>query len=107
MELNLDLCNINKKHILSYQKQIYKIDYLLRSKNKSLSNGWVDYPNNYNKKELDKVTSLANTINKTSNVLLILGIGGSYLGAKSGLDLLKSKSNTNIEFFAYHIPCCV
>lgn len=52
--------------------------------------GWVKYPKEYNKAEVAKILETAKKIQKTSEVFLVLGIGGSFLGAKAALDLLKS-----------------
>ncbi len=50
--------------------------------------GWVDYPDNYDKKEMDRIEKAAQRIRDTSEVLLVIGIGGSYLGARAAVELL-------------------
>ncbi|HYF82687.1 MAG TPA: glucose-6-phosphate isomerase [Clostridia bacterium] len=50
--------------------------------------GWVDYPKNYDKDELDRILKAAQRIRDFSEVLLVIGIGGSYLGARAAVELL-------------------
>lgn len=50
--------------------------------------GWLDYPQNYNREEFDRIKSVAERIRKSSDVLVVIGIGGSYLGAKTVIDAL-------------------
>ncbi len=50
--------------------------------------GWVDLPVNYNKDEFAQIQQAAEGIQKNTDVLIVIGIGGSYLGAKAALDAL-------------------
>ncbi|UFJ41192.1 glucose-6-phosphate isomerase [Brevibacillus humidisoli] len=50
--------------------------------------GWVDLPSRYDRDEFDRIKQAASTIQTDSDVLLVIGIGGSYLGAKAVIDLL-------------------
>ena len=50
--------------------------------------GWVDYPFSYDKDELSRVKKAATTIARSSDVLVVAGIGGSYLGAKAVISAL-------------------
>lgn len=50
--------------------------------------GWVDYPKNYDKEELERILRAAQRIRNYSEVLLVIGIGGSYLGARAAIELL-------------------
>lgn len=101
MKLNLENCKVKTSDILSkdYQKKINDIARRLHNPDHSEGTTWVDYPINYDKKEFAKVQKLAKHIASNSEVLLVVGIGGSYLGAKAGIELLtKSKSNVEIVF---------
>ena len=51
--------------------------------------GWVDLPVNYDKDELVRIISAAKKIRKQSKVLVVIGIGGSYLGAKAAIEFMK------------------
>lgn len=50
--------------------------------------GWLDLPVNYDKEEYARIKASAAKIRANSDVLLVIGIGGSYLGAKAALDVL-------------------
>lgn len=50
--------------------------------------GWVDYPNQIKEEELNRIIEVSKKIRKESQVLVVIGIGGSYLGAKAALDML-------------------
>ncbi len=50
--------------------------------------GWVDLPENYDKDEFSRIKKAAEKIRSDSDVLIVIGIGGSYLGAKAAIDFL-------------------
>ncbi|MFO8069605.1 MAG: glucose-6-phosphate isomerase [Alkalibacterium sp.] len=80
-----------KNEELDYmQSQVSAAHHLLREKtgpgNEFL--GWVDLPEDYNKEEFDRIKKAAQKIKSDSEVLVVIGIGGSYLGAKAALDFL-------------------
>ncbi|OAA91481.1 glucose-6-phosphate isomerase [Clostridium ljungdahlii] len=50
--------------------------------------GWVDLPTNYDKEEFDRIKTCAQKIRKDSDVLIVIGIGGSYLGARAAIEML-------------------
>ncbi|MBQ4154437.1 MAG: glucose-6-phosphate isomerase [Clostridia bacterium] len=52
--------------------------------------GWLDLPFNYDKEEFDRILATAEKIKKDSDVLIVIGIGGSYLGARAAIEFLKS-----------------
>lgn len=69
--------------------------------------GWVNLPENYDKEEFSRIQLAAKKIQKQSEVLVVIGIGGSYLGSKAVIDLicspnynLKKGKNTPDIFFA-------
>ena len=51
--------------------------------------GWLDLPVDYDKEEFDRIKKAADRIRKDSEVLLVVGIGGSYLGARAAIEFLK------------------
>ncbi len=57
--------------------------------------GWVDLPTNYDKDEFSRIKKAADFIKKNADVLIVIGIGGSYLGARAVIEALKS-SNYNL-----------
>ncbi|MFI3249776.1 MAG: glucose-6-phosphate isomerase [Eubacteriales bacterium] len=67
--------------------------------------GWVKLPENYDKAEFARIQAAAKRIKEQSKVLVVIGIGGSYLGSKAVVDLLcspnynlKSKDTPDIYF---------
>ena len=52
--------------------------------------GWVDLPTNYDKEEFDRIKKSAEFIKKNADVLIVIGIGGSYLGARAVIEAVKS-----------------
>jgi len=57
--------------------------------------GWVDLPINYDKEEFKRIKQAAGKIQSDSDVLVVLGIGGSFLGAKAAIDYIKG-ANYNL-----------
>ena len=51
--------------------------------------GWLNLPLDYDKEEFDRILAAAERIKQQAEVLLVIGIGGSYLGAKSAIEMLK------------------
>ncbi|SET33725.1 glucose-6-phosphate isomerase [Oceanobacillus limi] len=50
--------------------------------------GWINLPENYDREEYSRIKASAEKIKSDSDVLLVIGIGGSYLGAKAALEML-------------------
>lgn len=51
--------------------------------------GWIDLPKDYDKEEFNRIKKAAEKIKKDSEVLIVIGIGGSYLGAKAAIEFLR------------------
>ena len=58
--------------------------------------GWVTLPRDYDKEEFARIQSAAQKIQRQSQVLVVIGIGGSYLGARAVIELLGSP-NYNLK----------
>ena len=52
--------------------------------------GWAELPTNYDKEEFARIKAAAKKIQSNSDILIVIGIGGSYLGARAAIDFLKS-----------------
>ena len=52
--------------------------------------GWVDLPVDYDKEEFARIKKAAEKIKSDSDILVVIGIGGSYLGARAAIEFLKS-----------------
>ena len=51
--------------------------------------GWIDLPVDYDKEEFDRIKKAAAKIQSDSDVLVVIGIGGSYLGARAAIEALR------------------
>lgn len=58
--------------------------------------GWVDLPVKYDKEEFDRMKKAAEKIQGDSDVLLVVGIGGSYLGARAAIEFLRHSFYNNL-----------
>ena len=59
--------------------------------------GWVDLPENYDKEEFARIKAAAAKIQKNCDVFIVIGIGGSYLGARAVIEFLKSANYNNLK----------
>jgi glucose-6-phosphate isomerase len=59
--------------------------------------GWVNLPEAYDKEEFARIKAAAEKIKKNSEVLIVIGIGGSYLGARAVIELLRSPFYNSIK----------
>ena len=57
--------------------------------------GWVDLPVDYDKEEFARIKKAADKIKSDSDILVVIGIGGSYLGARAAIEFLKSHYYNN------------
>ncbi len=54
--------------------------------------GWVDLPSSYDREEFGRISAAAEKIRSDSEVFVVIGIGGSYLGARAAIEFLKSQN---------------
>ncbi|MBE6855102.1 MAG: glucose-6-phosphate isomerase, partial [Ruminococcus sp.] len=59
--------------------------------------GWLELPTNYDKDEFARIQAAAKKIQQTADILIVIGIGGSYLGARAAIELLKSPFYNNLK----------
>ena len=94
MELKIDFekVGIENKEIMKYKDRVEKIHKNLHERTSKEDDfvGWLELPTNYDKKEFKRIQSAAKRINKDSDILLVIGIGGSYLGARAVIEALSS-----------------
>ncbi|EGQ2893475.1 glucose-6-phosphate isomerase [Staphylococcus pseudintermedius] len=60
--------------------------------------GWVDLPVNYDKEEFSRIKEAAKQVQSHSDVLVVIGIGGSYLGARSAIEMLRPAFKKDSEY---------
>lgn len=59
--------------------------------------GWVDLPENYDREEFARIKAAAERIKAKADILIVIGIGGSYLGARAAIELLRSPFYNNLK----------
>ena len=89
-KLSYETSGISDKEIMRYKEKVLKIHKQMHEKSSDKNEflGWLELPSNYNKKEFEKIKKAANRIKKTSDIFVLIGIGGSYLGARAVIEAL-------------------
>ena len=92
LKVDFKYSGIEQKNILEYKSKIEKIHKQLhkRSSDEKDFVGWLELPTNYDKKEFERIKKAAKKIKKESDILVVIGIGGSYLGARAVIESLTS-----------------
>ena len=95
IKLNLKNTGISEKSIMEYKEQVENIHKELHQKANDEKDfiGWLELPTNYDKKEFSRIKKAAKKIKKESDILVVIGIGGSYLGARAVIESLTSTFN--------------
>ncbi len=79
------------------QREVEQLSGAIKSAHEALHNGtgagndflgWIDLPVNYDKEEFSRIQKSAEKIKSDSDILLVIGIGGSYLGARAAIEAL-------------------
>jgi len=85
---------VSDEEILSFKDQICRAHHALHEKTGVGSDhtGWVDLPVDYDKDEFARIQNAAKRIQGHSDVLIVIGIGGSYLGARAVIECIKSQN---------------
>ena len=84
-------CGFVQEHEMQYMSEL-----AAQAKDKLLAKtgagndflGWIDLPVDYDKEEFARIKKAAEKIREDSEVLLVIGIGGSYLGARAAIEFL-------------------
>ena len=82
--------SINDRMIYQYEKDVLKNHQLLHENPDDEKEflGWINLPENYDKKEFERIKKAASKIQSDSDVLIVIGIGGSYLGARAVIEAI-------------------
>ncbi|NLK72010.1 MAG: glucose-6-phosphate isomerase [Clostridiales bacterium] len=109
--------NVNIKNAFIESNELEEYKELIISSHQRLHSGvddytgWVDYPLNHDKKEVQRIIKVAQQIRNQSEIFIVIGIGGSYLGARAAIEMLGSSFNNLLDkenrkapqiFFAGH-----
>ncbi len=90
LNLELNYTNIKEIDLENYNEKVKEIHKELHNK-ATLQNefvGWLTYPSSISKAEIEQIKSASKTIQSNSKYLIVIGIGGSYLGAKAIIEAL-------------------
>lgn len=92
MKINFNNVLINNDEINKYEDMVKDIHNKLHDNCNSQDNfmGWLDLPINYDKEELEQIKICVEKVKNNSKYLLVIGIGGSYLGARAVIEALTS-----------------
>ncbi len=85
---------VTDEEIVSFQNSITTAHNALHNKTGAGSDftGWVDLPVDYDKEEFSRIKIAAEKIKANSEVLIVIGIGGSYLGARAAIEFVKGQN---------------
>ena len=88
-----------KEDLAGIAPQVKAAGALIREKSGLGSDflGWVDLPVNYDKEEFARIKAAAERIKKSCDILVVIGIGGSYLGARAAIEFVKSPSYNELK----------
>ena len=91
---------MNEEILKGYEKEVIRINKMIMDKSGQGNDflGWVDWPVNYDKEELARIKKDTQYVRDNFDILVVCGIGGSYLGARSALEALNGlKSDDKLE----------
>ena len=90
---------ISEEEVLSMKDMVMAADKMITEKSGLGSDflGWAQLPENYDKEEFGRIKAAAKRIRKNSDVLIVIGIGGSYLGARAAIDMLSHNFRNNVK----------
>ena len=90
IKFNYDNSSINEKMFQEYSLEVAEIHNKINEEASDKDNflGWVELPTNFDKKEFERIKNSAKKIQNDSEVFVVIGIGGSYLGARAVIEAL-------------------
>lgn len=85
---------LNKEEIAAMQPEVTAAHNLLETGEGAGNDflGWLNLPVDYDRDEFNRIKVAASKIQKTSDVLIVIGIGGSYLGARAAIEFCESRN---------------
>ena len=103
MIVKFDNLDILDEDILSYQDRVNKIVDDLNNRKNKIDDfvGWLNV--DIDKEEMDKIKATALKIRKQAQVLLVIGIGGSYLGARAVIEALGNDKKLEIIYVGHNL----
>lgn len=99
VKINLENSGIEDKEILEFQTKVQEIHNNMNEIADNMDEflGWLNLPDNYDRAEVIRIKKAAERIQKNSEVLIVIGIGGSYLGARAVIECLSSSFDSMLS----------
>ena len=99
VKVNLEQSGVEDKQILEFQAKVQKIHNKMNdlADNPDKFLGWLNLPDNYDRAEVIRIKKAAERIRANSDVLIVIGIGGSYLGARAVIEALSSSFSSMLS----------
>lgn len=90
---------VREDEIANMNPMVQAAEQLLQTKTGAGNDflGWVNLPNDYDKEEFARIKAAAKKIQETADVLVVIGIGGSYLGARAAIEFIKGQMYNGIR----------
>lgn len=90
IRLDLSKTGISSEELMAYEQKVKKCHRWLHEKTGAGNDyvGWVEWPNNYDREEFERILKTAERLKGNFDVLLVCGIGGSYLGARAAVEMI-------------------
>ena len=90
---------VTENDIKNIKNEVYSAQKTLMSRTGEGNDflGWLDLPVNYDKEEFARIKKAAEKIQKSCDILIVIGIGGSYLGARAAIEFIKSPVYNNLK----------
>lgn len=94
---------VNKVDFAKYQARVNEINEMINNRTGEGNDflGWLDWPINYDGEELAKIKKDAEYIRANYDILVVCGIGGSYLGARAAIEAIKGTFRSNTPEIIY------
>lgn len=90
--------SISQKELDNISSEVLNAQKLLNAREGEGNDflGWVDLPENYDKEEFERIKKAAKKIQNSCDIFIVIGIGGSYLGARAAIEFVKSPLYNNL-----------
>ena len=92
IKIDYEKSGIDKKQVMEFKEKVENIHKDLHRRADDIDDfvGWLELPEKYDKEEFERIKKSAEKIKESSDILLVIGIGGSYLGARAVIEALSS-----------------
>lgn len=99
VKLDFKYSGVEQYELKKYEKDVTRIheEFYLKQNEEDQFLGWLSLPSNYDKEEFERIKKAAKKIKQDSDVLLVIGIGGSYLGARAVIEALGNTFSNSIS----------